>query len=234
MKLIRDATGAFPKDRHVMAEVALALLAQVVVIEDPYLDRWVPGISAHGRLSFLSGTLSDGDVYYSDNFDEGYGLDVEIELLRGLAPGYQVGGYLSVSWDHFDGDEFSDAFGTSVDPEALDMTTWIGGLKSLIAAAPDLLIEGRIGGGVARYEAVDADVVDLGTPLGTIEFFESSSTPVFELGGRFSYGPPAVSFGLGLFFRIQGGPEEADASAFLIDPDSLWIFGIDAGLSVRF
>lgn len=217
-----------------MAEVALALLAQVVVVEDPYLDRWVPGISARGRLSFLSGTLSDGDVYYSDNFDEGYGLDVEIELLRGLAPGYRVGGYLSGSWDHFDGDEFSDPFGTSVDPDALDMTTWIAGVKSLIAVAPDAQVEGKIGGGLARYEAVEAVVVDLGTPLGEIDFFESSSTPVFELAGRFSYGPPAVSFGVGLFFRIQGGPEEADASDFLIDPDSLWIFGLDLGLSVRF
>lgn len=234
MKLSRDATGAFPADRHVMAAVALALLAQVVVIEDPYLDRWVPGLSAHGRLTFLSGTLSDGDVYYSDNFDEGYGLDVEIELLRGVAPGYRVGGYFSVSWDHYDGDEFSDPFGTSVDPDALDMTTWIVGLKTLIAAAPDVQIEGRIGGGLARYEAVDAFVVDLGVPLGVIDFFDSSSTAVFELGGRFSYGPPAVSFGVGFIFRIQGGPEEADASSFLIDPDSLWIFGLDLGLAVRF
>lgn len=215
--------------------LASILALQVVVIEeDPRLGDWVPGATFSGRLSFLSGTLSKGDVEYSDNFDEGYGLGLELELLRVVAPGHRLGVFVSGAWDHYGGDEFQDPFGTSVEPDALDIGTYLIGVKSVIEPDLGLHLEGRLGAGVARYEAVEAEVVDQFFPLGKLDFFEASTEFVFEFAGRFSYGTPSLSVGLGGFFRIQGGPEEADESEFLLDPEEIWVFGLDLGVSVRF
>lgn len=217
-----------------MFAVPLLALQVVVYEEDPALGRWAPGVTVSGRMSFLSGKLSKGDVYYTDNFDEGFGLGVELDLLRVVAPGHRLGLYLGATWDRYDGDAFEDDFGTRVDPGDLDLSTYLIGAKSVIEAGPGIALEGRIGAGAARYESVDAFVVDEFVPLGELEFFDASWEPAFELAGRFGWGTPSVSFGLGLGFRIQGGPEEAGASAFLLDPDTIWLFTIDAGLSLRF
>ena len=218
-----------------MIVATLLLLQEVVLYEDERdLGRLVPSVAVSGRLSFPGGTLSPGDVRYSDNFDTGVGLGVELDLLRVVAPGYRIGGYLSAAWDSYDGDEFSDVFGTSVEPDSMDIATFLVGVKSVFTPGPDFRMEGRVGFGAAHYGAVDADVVDQGVPLGRIDFFEETWKPVFELGGRFGWGIPAVAFSLGLSFRVQGGPDEADESAFLLDPDALWLFTIDAGLTLRF
>ena len=83
-------------------------------------------------------------------------------------------------------------------------------------------------------EDVDADVVDFGFPLGHIGFFEESWEFAFELGGRFAWGTPTIKFGIGMSFRIQGGPDEADESEFLLDTEELWLFTLDAGVTLSF
>ena len=71
-----------------MVFATLALLAQeVVVVEDPDQGRFIPSITFTGRLSFPSGSLTDGDIWYSDNFDDGWGFSVEVGLHRGVGPG---------------------------------------------------------------------------------------------------------------------------------------------------
>jgi hypothetical protein len=220
-----------------MIVATLALLAQqeVVLYEDERdLGRLVPSVSVFGRVSFPSGTLSPGDVRYSDNFEAGFGLGVELDLLRVVAPGYRIGGYLSAAWDSYDGDEFSDPFGTSVEPDTMDLATFFAGVKTLFWPGPEFRVEGRLGFGAAHYGAVEADVVDQGFPLGKIDFFEETWKPAFELGGRFGWGIPQIAFGLGLSFRVQGGPDEADASDVLLDTGALWLFTIDVGLTLRF
>ena len=215
--------------------LASLLASQIVVVEeDPRLGEWVPGVTVSGRLSFLSGSISPGDVDYADNFDEGFGLSVELELLRVVAPGQRLGAYLSGAWDRFDGDEFQDPFGTSVEPDELDLGSSFIGVKSVIEPELGLRLEGRLGLGVARYEAVEADVLDQFIPLGKLDFFDASWEPAFEIAGRFGYGSPSLIVGLGAAFRIQGGPEEADESDFLLDPDEVWVFVLDLGASLRF
>ena len=221
-----------------MLLATLALLAQQEVVlyeeDDPDFGRLIPRISLYGRLSFPSGSLSQGDVWYSDNFDDGWGLGVELDLLQGVAPGARIGGYVAASWDSFDGDRFTDDFGTSVDPDQMDIETFLLGVKSIYEPGPGMQVEGRIGAGVAHYEDVDADVTDFGFDLGHIPFFDESWEFCFELGGRFAYGSPAIKFGLGLSFRIQGGPDEADESEFLLDTEELWLFTLDAGVTIKF
>ncbi len=220
-----------------MSAALVLLLAQEVVVlqeDDPEFGRFVPRISLYGRLSFPSGSLSQGDVWYSDNFDDGWGFGVEVDLLRGVAPGARIGGYFAGSWDSFDGDRFTDPFGTSVDPDHMDIETFLVGVKSVYEPGPGMQLEGRIGVGVAHYEDVEADVVDLGFPLGHIPFFEESWEWAFELGGRFAYGTRALKIGLGMSFRIQGGPDEADESEFLLDTEELWLFTLDAGVTLSF
>ncbi len=220
-----------------MLFATLLLASQEVVVvegEDPDLGRFIPSVSFLGRLSFPSGSLSDGDIWYSDNFDDGWGFSVEVDLLQVVAPGYRVGGYVSGAWDSFNGDRFTDDFGTSVEPDQLDIETFLVGVKTVIRPGPGLWLEGRLGAGAAHYEAVRADVVDFGFPLGKLDFFDDSWEFSCELGGRFGWGSPTVSFGLGMSFRIQGGPEEADESEFLIDTEDMWLFTLDAGVTVRF
>lgn len=214
--------------------LGLLLAAQVVVIEDPDLGRWVPSLGIHGRASFPGGSLSDGDVDYADNFNPGLGVDVEVDLLRGISPGQRLGGYVLLAWDGYDGDSFQDDFGTTVSPDTLEIATLLVGLKTVFAPSPELRFDGRLGAGMAWNDDVDADVVDRFIPLGRLPFFDAGWQPAFELAGRAGFGVPSVTFDLGFALRIQGGPDEADESEFLIDAHEIWIFTIDAGVAFHF
>jgi hypothetical protein len=116
----------------------------------------------------------------------------------------------------------------------MDLFTVIVGAKSLGMFDPLFFWEGRIGLGLVHYDAVKADFVLGGTSFPNQEFFRATDRAVFEIGGRVGVGNQHVSGDFGMGFRIMGGPARGKDVTNFIDPDPLFTFMIEIGLSVRF
>lgn len=217
------------------------LLVALAAPQDPFLEEIErePGrvrvaLVPTARLSFLSGGLGEGGVDYADNFDPGYGAALEGDVLFGMPYGWWLGPYVCAAIDRFPGDPFSDAFGTRVDPDDLDVTSVFAGIKSESLLGPYWLVSGRLGVGMVRYEEVEADIRDLGVETPGAEFFETTTALGFEAVGNFQYGSPQLRWHLGAGMGFQGGPKEGDDAELLLDTETVWTFRLETGLIVRF
>jgi len=219
----------------------MPLLAFLALSQDPFLEdlEREPGtvrveLLATARVTFLSGNLGEGGVDYADNFHPGPGLALEADLLIGMPYGWWLGPYASAGIDRFRGDDFSDVFGTRVDPDDLEIRSLFVGVKSLSLLGPFWLVSGRVGLGAVRYEEVEADVTEAGVLRTDQEFFEPTTRMGFEAVGAFQYGTPRVRWHIGAGLRFQGGPEEGDDVEELLDTESVGIFTLETGVVIRF
>ena len=220
-----------------------SILLALALSQDPFLEEMEhePGrarleLIPTARLSFMSGNLGEGGVDYADNFDPGWGFALEADVLIGMPYGWWLGPYVSAGFDRFPGDPFGDVFGTRVDPDDLDVASVFVGIKSESLLAPFWLVSGRVGGGMVRYQEVEADITELGVETPGVEFFETSTALAFEAVGNFQYGTPQVRWHFGAGFGFQGGPKEGDDAVLdpLLDTEEVFMFRLETGLVVRF
>ncbi|HLY75538.1 MAG TPA: hypothetical protein VKU80_15565 [Planctomycetota bacterium] len=208
------------------------------VVEEWYSPKLRTSLSVFGRVSFPSDTrvTSDG-LWYSDFFGAGYGVSVEGDLLSFVTPHLGAGGYLSVGWDRFGGQTLNFSNGDFAKPDALDLSTVIVGGKIVQRISPFVTWEGRMGLGLVHYSKVDWSGFDSGGvppgPFSNEELFRPINRGVFELGGRVGVGNRQVQADFGFGFRYMGGAARGrDVSAF-VDPDPLYTFLLELGLTIR-
>ena len=206
-----------------------------LVVEEWTSPRVRASLAVIGRASFPGNTnvTSDG-LWYSDFFDVGWGFSVEGDLISFFTPEWGVGGYLSVGWDEFTGQTLHFSNGDFVSVDNMDLSTVIVGAKLVQRVGPFVVWDGRLGVGIVHYSKVDWSGVDTGIPFSNEELFRPVTRAVFELGGRIGVGSRNVQVDFGFGFRAMGGAARgADVSA-LVDPDVLFTFMLELGLTVRF
>ncbi|HVR87503.1 MAG TPA: hypothetical protein VMU54_24470 [Planctomycetota bacterium] len=208
------------------------------VVEEWYSPTLRASLSVFGRVSFPSDTpvTSDG-LWYSDFFSEGYGFSVEGDLLSFATPHWGAGGYLSIGWDRFKGQTLNFSNGDFVKPDDMDLTTVIVGGKIVQRVSPFVIWEGRMGLGLVHYSRVDWSGFDSnGIPPGPFsneELFRPINRGVFEIGGRVGVGSRQVQADFGFGFRYMGGAARGKDVSNVVDPDVLYTFMLELGLTIR-
>jgi len=208
------------------------------VTEEWYSPKLRASLSVFGRVSFPGNTdVTIDGLWYSDFFDVGWGVTVEGDLLTFITPHWGIGGYLSVGWDTFTGNTLHFANGDFVNVDNMDLTTAIVGVKFVQRASPFVLWEGHMGLGIVHYDKVDWSGVDSSTTPSTFsneELFKPITRGVFEIGARIGAGNRAVQADFGFGFRYMGGAARGKDVSNFVDPDLLFTFMLELGLTVRF
>ena len=230
-----------------------------IELQSPSEDFFI-SVGAFGRVSWPFGALEDRDAVisgntiiipdhlrYGDLFDVGTGFSVEASLMifrpppqergaygQALPRGPYAGFYVAFQADSYEGDHVGDA-AAFIEPDDLDVTTILVGLKVTTEVDAGIFGEARLGVGVARYDAVNARVSILGGGVESHELFQESQEIAAEFRFRFSarVGPLGLVGGFGL--RMMGSPEEGDSPVGdLIDPEVFWSFDVDLGVEIGF
>lgn len=189
------------------------------------------GFLVSGRLSWLFGEVDPWiPVDYEDLFGTGLGVAVEGRLMWNMPFEGWAGVYLSLGWDRFDGRRDTDAYGDSLEPDSLDLTTALVGLRGVLPAAPHLYLEAHAAVGAAHYHDVEGIFVSGGVPHG-VKIFEETTTGAFDLGGRLGLRRRHFVAEIGFGLRFQGSPKDAD---FDFDSSGPVVFTLEAGMGFQF
>ena len=155
------------------------------------------------RASRLTGDVADG-LGYDDLWTEGLGFAVEADFLGGVGRSWKLGGYVSVGFDSYAGDD-AETGGDPLEVGTLTTSHLMVGFK--VALAPDggFYFDARIGFGTVLYAETD------GTLLGTaVTIFDATSVGAGEIGVHFGYSWEGVLIAAGLSGRTQGAPDAGD------------------------
>jgi len=205
------------------------------VVEEWYGPRVRASLSVFARASFPSNTeVTIDGLWYSDFFDWAGGFSAEADLLSFITPQIGVGGYLSVGWDRFYGNRLNFFNGDSLSVGDWDMETVIIGGKVVQHVSPFVVWEGRLGVGWVHYNHCLWSGVDTGVPFSDEELFRAINRAVFELGGRIGVGSRNFQVDFGFGFRYMGAAARGRDVTTFIDPDLLYTFMLELGLTVRF
>jgi hypothetical protein len=205
------------------------------VTEEWVLPRLRGSLSFYGRASFPGDTdVTIDHLTYSDFFDAGLGLSVEGDLLQYVSPHWGIGGYLSVGWDRFNGQTLDFISGDTATVGDMNLTTVIVGGKVVQRVSPFMTWEGRMGVGVVHYRSVQWSGIDTGVPFTDEELFRSINRGVFEIGGRIGFGNSHIQGDFGFGLRYMGGAARGKDVTNAIDPDLLFTFMLELGLTIRF
>ncbi len=205
------------------------------VVEEWYTPKLRGSLSVIGRVSFPGSTNVTADgLWYSDFFDVGWGVSLQADLLSFLTPQWAVGGYLSAGWDEFTGQTLHFFNGDYASVGNMDQTSVIVGAKFLQRLSPWVTWEGYMGGGLVHYGRTTWSGVDTGIPFTDEELFKPINRGLFELGGRLGVGSRTFQVQFGFGFRWMGGAARGADVSNLVDPDYLYTFILDLGLTVRF
>ena len=172
----------------------------------------------------------DGDVAsgveWKDAFSTGFGLRVELDRLWAVG-GVNLGIFGAVGATMFGGEDF-DFGGQTVEVDPLAQAIVVVGGKIAYRPPEGLQIEGRLGLGMVSYFATDADINGIATDV-----IDSSQEFFWELGGRVGFVAGSVVLQIGLLVRSQSEPEPSDPSTIDFE-DALLVYGLDAGILIRF
>lgn len=207
-----------------------------VAEEEFLIPNMRASLSVFGRVSFPGETLAtNSGVSYWDILNPGLGFSVEGDILAELAPHWLMGGYVTVGWDWFKGqDDVDMGTGEFFTFDRMKMTTVIVGLKVVERVGPYIMWEGHMGGGYVRYGSLMYTDVTA-APVPGLQFFQPVTRGVFEIGGRVGFGDRRFTFDLGLGIRIMGAMSPgANANPIVVDPDFFYTYVFEAGLTLRF
>ena len=169
------------------------------------------------RISTIDGDIESGiPLEFGDLFGTGYGFALEGSVLWDLEK-VRLGPYLSLGWESYSGESFTDSFGDTLEADTLEMVTVLAGLKVEQSFESGLYWGGHLGMGLAHSSAVDGDFTFMGTPM-DVEIFEA--TPVFavDLGIHGGYTFDSFYAELGVGVRFQGAPKSDDFSFDIMEP----------------
>jgi hypothetical protein len=233
------ATPALPRElADPLAASAVPIRgAGLSLVQEEIAPRLHFGLAMYARLDVPGDTSVDSidNVRYSDLFDIGYGINAEASLLSWVSPHWALGGYLSIGWDQWHGASNVDmGTGEFFNFDNQDTVTVILGGKVLHHFAPFWFWEGRLGAGFVHYGELTFTDVTFPPAVPGLQFFKPINRGVFDLGGRIGVGDRQVTLDMGLDFRFQGGEARGKDVTDLIDPDWLFVFSIDLGVSFRF
>jgi hypothetical protein len=183
---------------------------------------------------------------WSDFFKVGVGGSLEFDVLweRSRAEGappvedeWVMGAYATIGFDVFQGSKASDPRGSSLDPENLEVFSFLLGPKLVRHFGDGFFIDGRLGMGVVHYASVDADMhlvpFGPGSPQDFRgEFLRATATFGMELGFRGGLRSGSTSFVLGAGVRILAAPDRGNNAE--ISASTLVALGIDLGVELGF
>ena len=173
----------------------------------------------------------DGDVVsgteWSDAFSEGVGLRIEFDRLWGLGAGNaKLGIYFGVGATMFGGEDI-DTGGPVIELDPLMQAIVVVGAKFGLRPPDGLQLEGRLGFGMVNYFATEGEIGAL-----SADVIDSSAEFFYELGGRLGFVAGSIILEIGIQVRSQAEPDSALTGVDF--EDALLIYGLDAGIMIRF
>jgi hypothetical protein len=222
--------------------------------------KWNLGLELSGHYSFPFG-YANRDIIYIDNpaggltlvvdstlqwrevFSSGWGttLTAEINLIQaGRGSGssgrgrskYSAGAYLSISQDHFTGNNVSDGHGNKLLVDDMEMNTYMVGLTSFQDMGQGAFVDGRFGLGAVHYSKVDADFIFVLNQPFRATFLDDTWNLALEVrgGGGYRFGALGIHLGLGMKMLLP--PNQGPT--LTLDSGILWTFDIDLGIEINF
>ena len=186
-------------------------------------------VAVLGRLSSLDGNV-EGNADYDDLLENGDGF-----LIEGVAgwlagPGLRVGPYLSIGFDRYDGDTFTDTAGITFEPDKLELITVMVGGKAQFLLGGGVHVTMGMVIGAAHYRSSDGTLTIGGTPS-DVDMIDA--TTVFTFGGDLRLGYSVASFfvEIGVGVRNQEGPNSGIPN---VEPGSLGTLAFEFGIGLRF
>ena len=166
-------------------------------------------VMLYARFSAIDGEADPNvPVDYSDIFGTGVGFQLEGSMLW-KSGDWLLGGYISIGSDTFNGEKDTDAVGDSLEPDDMDITTFLVGFKGLMPFGSGFYWDVHIGIGIANYSSVDGTLILSGIPF-DVEVFGSTGAFAFDFGTRIGYSVGHFTADLGFGFRFQGPPDGGD------------------------
>ena len=220
------AAGAPRKDHDLQLNVA-AHVRYAIPFGAADRSEWIygPGI-----------VVVDQNLSWSDFFNPGWGLDLEVDLFfsdRGpnRTPGLNYGVMLMLQTDEFGGERINGAFNNSVKVDDLTMNSILVGGKVIHSLGGGFYADGHVAIGAVHYLAVDGTFTGAFTEFRD-EIFEDTWTFASQFRGHVGYRAGPVGFALGLGFRIQAPPSEGSRVSF--DSGAFWTFDLELGVELGF
>lgn len=169
-------------------------------------------------------------VDYEDFFDPGVGLGLEARLLWKSSPEWKLGIYSVLSWDSYDGTPVMDITGDTLEPDTMDVSSWLFGFKAIHSFAESFHVDLHAAIGFVTYSDVDGTFTTGGVAV-PVKVFKQTTTGAFDWGARLGISGPRVFGEIGLSFTIQGAPDDAD---FTFDSTGPLVAVFDLGIGLKF
>ena len=186
-------------------------------------------LGLYARFSAIAGEVdSDLDVDYGDIFGGGGGLQLEGAMFWKMNTWY-VGAFVSIGVDSYDGEKESDDIGDTLEPDELDITTFLVGFKSQLTFGKGFYWDLHAGIGIAQWSTVDGTLTRGGIPV-EVKVFDSTTVVAFDFGARIGFTTGMFFVDAGFGFRFLGAPDDAEIS-FSSSAAATAAFEIGAGLA---
>jgi len=190
-------------------------------------------VMAHARFGGIAGNVDeDLGLDYQDLFEEGLGLDFEVEYLLPTGASF-LGPFVTLSWETFDGRSADDDAGGTLEPDRLDILTIIAGVKWSTSLKKwddeeEIFAVFHLGCGATSYGAVGGTLTASGVPA-SVDVFDATTVFTFVLGCgvKEDFGRLFIDINIG--FRFQQPPDNADLD-FGSSTAMVLMLGIGLGL----
>jgi hypothetical protein len=222
------ATSAFAQDAILpAAETGLPLTLNATEPQPGASKDWALAILVEVLLP-PGGDVASG-VEWKDAFGEGVGLRLEFDRLWGLGAGdLKLGLYFGAGATFFGGEDIDIGGPDPLEMDPLIQAIVVVGAKLAYRPASGLQLEGRLGIGMVNYFNTEGEIGGL-----SFDVVDNSQEFFYELGGRIGFVAGSIVLEIGIQVRSQAEPEPADPSSLDFE-DPLLIYGLDAGIMIRF
>jgi hypothetical protein len=189
-------------------------------------------LGVHVRHTLLGGQQAFGEFEWRDLFKDGIGFSADLTWMSWLEG--EMGFYVGLTVDSFEGKKTSDAVKDTIEPDRMMIIALPAGLRGRGTVTElwgwNLDIAAWLGVGPALYLEVEADAVIGGTKRSNLKLYERRLVPAGEIGLAVSLGPIEVGGG----GRLLGAPKEGDDFNKRVNPEKILAGFVEIGLRLRF